>query len=129
MREYLLPVDESVERAMREETLDGRRTLMDDLREGRHARAVVAEINHARQIKALGEQSWVDGDFEFRLEGVFHGAGFHAFADQEGTYECWDGNDVTDYMARKHPETRPRLRPRKTTVVVAGKYAGVPPRV
>lgn len=128
--DYLFEVDESVERAMHEECLDGKMDLMADMMRGHHARTVIAEINHAKTLKAVSEQTWnPDNDFQFELQGVMHGQGFHQKALEAGTYDIWDTNqsDYLDWTKKRFPENRLRHRSQRTTIVVADKYS--PPRL
>lgn len=116
----LFEVDESVARAMRDESVDGRMSLLDDLRGGIHARAVISELKHAELAKHRGEHSVACGDIEMRLTNVFHGAGFHQLAMQEGTYDCWDDNDFIDWRGKRFGETRVKYTPRTTSLLVQG---------
>jgi hypothetical protein len=128
--EFLFEVDESVERALREESLDGKKSLLDDLRGGTHARAVIAEMNHVNALRAAGEQAFdTHNDFEFRLDGVLHGNGFHAIAMQEGTYDVWDTeqSDRLDWIKRRFPENRIKHRSQRAMILVGNKYG--PPRL
>lgn len=118
--EYLLPVDESVERAMRDEHVDGRMSLMDDLKRGHQARAVISELEHARRAKFRGEHTVAGGDIEMRLTNIFHGVGFHQLALQEGTYDCWNDDDFIDWRGKRFGETRVKYTPRTTSVLVQG---------
>jgi hypothetical protein len=112
----LFEVDESVARAMREECVDGRMSLLDDLRGGIHARAVISEMQHARNAKHIGEHTAAAGDIEMRLTNVFHGAGFHQLAMQEGTYDCWDDDDFINWRGRRFAETRVKYTPRNAII-------------
>lgn len=123
MEDNLFPVDESLERALREERgVGGKFDLMTDMVRGHHARAVIAEMEHANQIKRMGEHSWVDGDFEFRPEAVLHGNGFHSLAMLNGGYDALNDEEFLRDLFRKHPEAKVRTRPRRTTIVVGSKY-------
>jgi hypothetical protein len=128
MNQHIIEVDESVERALRQEALHGRHDLLGDLRGGIHARQVIAEINLDKSIKALGQQTWTNDDFEMRLEAVVHGEGFHALALKEGTYDCWDTNqsDMLEFYQRRNPELRINHKSPRTMISLAGKYT--PPR-
>lgn len=112
---YIIPVDESLERAMRDSG------LFDDMRRGHQARAVVADLNHGQQIKQLGEQTWSEMDgLDFRLEAVMHGTGYHTLALNEGTYDCWNDDGFVKDRIRLRPEMAPRVRSRRTMVTVPG---------
>lgn len=122
-------VDESVERALREErSLGGKHDLMQDLVRGNHARAVISEMNHLNALKAAGEQIVNSkDDFEFRLEAILPAAGFHHVGLQE-SYEAWDeGSDYLDYIKRKFPENRIKERSSRCMVTVGSKYG--PPKL
>lgn len=105
---------------MRDECVDGRMSLLDDLRGGIHARAVLSEIQLARNAKHRGEHSVACGDIEMRLTHVMHGAGFHRLAEQEGTYECWDDEGFINYGPRKESDVRVKYTPRTTSLLVQG---------
>lgn len=124
MNEYLIPVDESITRALQEETLDGKKSLLDDLRGGIHARSVIAEMNHRNSLRHIRDQAMPEDDFEFRLEGIMHGNGFHQIAMQEGTYDVWDTDqsDRLEWIKKKFPENKVKLRPRNATILVGTKY-------
>lgn len=126
---HLFEVDESVERALRDDRcLGGKFDLMTDMLRGHHARTVIAEMNHLNQIKAAGEQTFdSDSEFKFELDTIMHGQGFHTLAMQEGTYDCMADDDYLNFLKRKHPEMRIKARSRKTTIVVGEKYG--PPRL
>jgi hypothetical protein len=112
----LFEVDESVARAMRDECVDGRMSLLDDLRGGIHARAVISEIQHAQSAKHRGEHTVAAGDIEMRLTHVMHGAGFHQLALKEGTYECWDDDDFTNWGPRRAGDVQVKYTPRNTII-------------
>ncbi len=116
----LFEVDESLERAVRDERLDGRKALMDDLRGGLQARATISNLELARRAKHRGEHSVACGDIEFRLTHVMHGAGFHQLALDEGTYECWDHDDFINFGPRKEADVSVKYTPRKTSLLVQG---------
>ncbi len=120
MNDRLFQVDESVARAMHDECVDGRMSLMDDLKRGHHARAILSEIQHSRNAKHRGEHTVAGGDIEMRLTNVFHGAGFHQLAMQEGTYDCWDDDDFIDWRGKRFGETRVKYTPRTTSLLVQG---------
>ncbi len=105
---------------MRDECVDGRMSLLDDLRGGIHARAAISELNHARMAKHRGEHTVAGGDIEMRLTNVFHGAGFHQLAMQEGTYDCWDDADFIDWRGKRFKETQVKYTPRTTSLLVQG---------
>jgi len=122
--DYLIPVDESIERAMREEALHGKCDLLGDLRGGIHARSVIAEMNHRNSLRHIRDQAMPDDDFEFRLEGILHGNGFHQIAMQEGTYDVWntDQSDRLKWIQNRFPENKVKLRARNATILVGTKY-------
>lgn len=127
--ECLFEVDESVERAMREECVDGRMSLLDDLRGGVYARAVISEIENAKRAKHRGEHSVACGDIELRLTHVMHGAGFHALAMEEGTYECWDHEDFINFGPRKEGDIQVKYTPRTTSLLMPGLAFKTSPRL
>ena len=113
---HILQVDETVERELRDTRLGGRATLLDDLRRGHHARTVVAEMNHAQQLRRLGEHTNAGQGCEFRLEAAMHATGFHALGEAYG-YDAWDDEDFVRWRIKRFPELRVRYRPRTTTVL------------
>lgn len=122
---HLFEVDESLERLLMDESLDGKHSLFHDMRRGHHAKLVLAEIDHAKAIKALGEQKAWGGDAEMRLVGLIPAAAYHTIAAWDDSYETWDDTSKSGrlaYIKRKHPENNIRIRASKTTISVGNKY-------
>lgn len=105
---------------MRDECVDGRMSLFDDLKRGHHARLVVSELEHSKRAKHRGEHSVACGDIEMRLTHVMHGAGFHQLAMQEGTYDCMDDDDFINWGPRKAGDVQVKYTPRTTSLLVQG---------
>lgn len=123
----LFEVDESVERALHKERLSGRVDLNKDIFRGNHAKTVIAELNHAKQLRDFGQHTWGRDDFEFRPEmKPLHGAGFHAVGLLHG-YDRWDDDDYIKHIQRKNPELRANLKSSKCMIVVGSKYG--PPKL
>lgn len=122
---HLLEVDESIERALRETSLDGKHDLMQDLVRGNHARTVIAEINHTNNLKEAYQQSFDSrSDFEFQLEAILPAASFHLAAQNEGSYELFDTDksDYVEWVKRRFPENKIRQQSKRTLITVGNKY-------
>ena len=117
-------LDNSLERAICDERLDGRSSLMDDLRRGFHARAVIGELEHAKRVNR--EARVIPGDMEMRLECTMPAASFHALGQQYG-YEAFNDDEFMEWRMRRFPEMRVKTTSGKTVIAVGNKYG--PPKV
>jgi hypothetical protein len=118
----IFELDPSMERAITEERLDGRRSLADDLRTGFHAKVVVAATEHARTSRR--EAHAMRGDLDIREYARMSAHEFHALHSGVVVSEGLN-DDVEDFYLRRAPECRVRYVPRTPVVFIGSKYGPV----
>ncbi len=96
-------LDGSLESVLASESLDGRRSLVDDLLTGFYAKAVLAEREHSQTSRR--EAVPIKGDMEMREVGRMTAAGFHYLYQKHGKDEM-DGDDLFNFQSRHNPEIR-----------------------
>ena len=113
MSETTFQLDDSLAGAIATECLDGRKTLLDDLRLGFHAKAVLAEREHSQTTRRTGTV-W-RGDMEIRETARMTAAGFHYLYQTYGADEM-NGDDLLNYQISKNPEVAVHYVPRQAKV-------------
>jgi hypothetical protein len=117
-------LDNSFERAICDEKLDGRHSLMHDMRRGFHAKAVVSELEHAKRVNR--EARVIPGDLEMRLECTMPSSSFHILGQKYG-YEAFNDDEFMAWRMNRFPEMRVNATTGRTMIVVGNKYG--PPNV
>ncbi len=108
-----LEIDSSLEDVIRDESLDGRRSLFDDLRTGFHAKLVLGEMEHSKISRRTGT-AW-GGDGEFREIARMPEASFQYLYHKHGADEM-NGDDLLPFHMRHCPEMQTHYVPSKTCV-------------
>ncbi len=113
MNAHGFQLDDSLAGVIASESLDGRRTLLDDIRTGYHAKLVLSERAHSQTSRR--EAGVMEGDMEIREVGRMSAEGFHFLWQKHGLEEM-NGDDVFEFHARHNPEMRTHYVPNKTCV-------------
>ena len=115
--------DESLERALLEERLDGRQELVKDIFHGFHARALLGE-RQRRQV----EYQVLKGDMEIQFLGDIPADTFHILGDREG-YGMWNDPDELKKIIKKDGQNHKYVpKPQFFTdsrLFTAGKYTPI----
>jgi len=122
MNPVIFQLDDSLEGAIRNESLDGRRSLFDDLRTGFHAKLVLAAKHHDRTSRR--EAHAIGGDCDIMEYGRMSAHEFHALHSGVITSEGFN-DDVEDFYFRHDPSKKVHYVPRGTTLHIGTKYGPV----
>ena len=120
--------DESLERALLDESLNGARDLIGDLKRGFHARLVINELKErSTEFHVFG------GDMEMQLDAVYSADAFHLLGQTEG-YDIFNSRHEVNRMKQRDGQKHkyiPNLPTfffdsRKTSMLhTAGKYTPI----
>tara|TARA_R110000868_G_scaffold53736_3_gene168461 strand:- start:1149 stop:1532 length:384 start_codon:yes stop_codon:yes gene_type:complete len=115
----IFQLDNSLEGAIARESLDGRRSLFDDLRTGFHAKLVLAAKHHDQTSRR--EAHAIGGDCDIMEYGRMSAHEFHALHSGVITAEGFN-DDVEDFYFKKDPSKRVHYVPRTPTLFIGSKY-------
>lgn len=118
-QDHTFQLDSTLESAIATEKLDGRRSLVDDLRTGFHAKLVLSAMEHDKVSRR--EAHAIGGDCDIREYARMSAAEFHALYNGVLTEEGFN-DDVEAFALRRDPSKRVHYVARTPTVFIGSKY-------